>query len=233
MDKKIYPHRDHRQRVRAQFRKNGTANMPDAAILELLLFYAIPRKDTKPLADLLLSEYGSLKGVAGADVSALEKIDGLGENSALLLSMLGEISKRVEGGKLPPVCLTRHEDIIEKICLDIKDRENEVFYAACLNSLGMMTAGKVLCEGGPDGVTADKRAILEFAFSQDADKVIIAHNHPNAPAAPSPEDIALTIETGKLLAETGIALSDHIITGTDGFLSLAHTGKFANLFDKI
>ena len=96
-----------------------------------------------------------------------------------------------------------------------------------------VTAGKrAILEYGAfaGGYLAHKRAILEYAFSQDADAVIIAHNHPGAPAAPSHSDIILTRETAKLLAETGIRLADHIITGTDGFISLAATEKFADLF---
>ena len=231
MDKNKYPHRDHRQRVRDEFRKTGCENMPDTAILELLLFYAIPRKDTKPIAEKLIEKYGSLKGIACADPRELEAFEGMGESSSLLLSLLPEIAARAGGAKKAPDCLISPGEIAAKIYGELKGCDKEVLYAACINAVGMMTAGRILCEGGADAVTADKRSILEFAFDEDADSVIIAHNHPGAEAAPSASDIDLTKETARLLAETGIKLADHIIVGTDGFLSLASTEKFAKLFE--
>ena len=122
MDNKKYPHSDHRQRVRAQFRKSGCENMPDLAILELLLFYAIPRRDTKPAAALLIEKYGSLRGVAEAPIEELEKIEGLGESSALLLSTLREISKRIEGKKEAPSAPLNHDEITGKILGDLRAR---------------------------------------------------------------------------------------------------------------
>ena len=155
----------------------------------------------------------------------------MGESSSLLLSLLPEIASRAGGAKKPPDCLVRPGEIAAKIYGELKDSEKEVLYAACLNAVGMMTSGRIICEGGEEAVTADKRSILEFVFEEDADSVIIAHNHPAAEAAPSASDINLTEETARLLAETGIKLADHIIVGTDGYLSLASTEKFAKLFE--
>ena len=230
MQSKNYPHKDHRRRVREAFRKGENENMPDLAVLELLLFYAIPRRDTKPAAAALIERFGSLEGVASAGYDELVKFDGLGESSALLLSLLQEIGNRVVGKKSVGAKAMSSDEIARKIYDRLKDRQTEAFCAASLDAVGRMTAVKILGEGSESGVTADKRAILEFAFSQDADSLIIAHNHPRGEAAPSAADIELTAEMGRLLAETGIKLADHLIVCPDSYLSLASTEKFASLF---
>ncbi len=227
-----YPHSNHRQRVRAEIRKSGCENLTDAALLELLLFYSVPRKDTKPIAVALLEKYGSLEAVLSAPAEEIAEIGGIGESSSLLISASGEICRRIKTGKSPQTELARSGEINERIYKELAGRQSEAFYVASLNAVGIMTAGKVIAEGDSSRVTADNRAILEFAFSNDADSIIIAHNHPNAEAAPSAEDIELTREIAAIANRTGIKLADHVIVGSDGYLSLASTEKFAYIFDK-
>lgn len=232
MEEKIkkYPHADHRQRVRKAFRESGIDRMPDRAILEMLLFYSIPRKDTKPIAEALLEKYGTLKAVLDAPYDELISFEGMGESSALLLSMLTGVAARcsTESKNAPAIFeKSEAENYISEL---FKNSVNEEFYIICLDAVGMAICCKKLAEGEKNSVRADKRSILEAAFEADADSVIIAHNHPDGEAAPSREDIELTKETARLLAETGIKLTDHIIAGKDSVLSLASTVKFKDIF---
>ncbi len=226
-----YPHQNHRQRVRDSFRNMPLAEMPDRSILELLLFYAIPRKNTNLIAGRLLEEYGSLAGVLNAPYEELAKTEGMGESSALLLSILPEISRRFESNATPVNTILEKDELNAYIRKNMCGLKNEVFMVICLDPIGRVTLCKKIAEGNDTSVTVDKRTILETVFSADADSVILAHNHPYGEAAPSHEDIELTKEIITLLNETGIKLTDHIIVGKGNILSLASTEKFKNLFE--
>lgn len=225
-----YPHQNHRQRVRESFRSTPFSEMPDISILELLLFYAIPRKNTNHIASRLIEEYGSLANVLNTPYEELIKIDGMGESGALLLSVLPEISKRFDGDAMPVSTLLEKDELNIYIRKKLYGLKNEVFMVVCLDPIGRATLCEIVAEGNDSSVTVDKRTILETVFSADADSVILAHNHPNGEAAPSHEDIELTKEIIALLNETGIKLTDHIIVGKGSILSLASTEKFKNLF---
>ena len=230
MENKKYPHADHRRRVREAFIKGGTAHIPDRGLLELILFYAIPRRDTNALATSLIEKYGSLKGVSEAGYDDLIKEEGIGESAALLLSTLPEISKRCgkEAKSLRAICEPGQAQAFVKDLF--KDTENEEFIMICIDASGRSTACVKLAQGDKTGVVIDKKEMLRAAIESDAESVIFAHNHPGGEAAPSAADIELTLDASRLLAETGIRLEDHIIAGADECLSLASTAKFAYIF---
>ncbi len=230
MSNKIYPHAAHRQRVRKAFLQSGTENIPDRGLLEFLLFYAIPRRDTNDLAALLLKEYGSLKAVLDAPYDELIKIEGIGESAALLLSSLPEISKRCDGKRISPKAIYEPGEAESFVTRLFEGTENEEFYIICVDAAQRAVACEKLASGDESSVRVDKKAVLKTAFENDADSVILAHNHPKGEAAPSEADIELTKDAGRLLAETGIRLADHIICGAGGCLSLASTAKFSYIF---
>ena len=227
MDREKYPHINHRQRVREAFRKSGCENMGDRNLLELLLFYAIPRKDTNQIACELLKKYGSLEAVLNAPYDELTGAPGMGESSALLLTVLPEICKRYSEKKYQPAEI---DDIEKLIAGKLTDKSNENLLMVCLDAVDRVIDVTLLAEGNGESVTVDKRKILETAFERNADSVILAHNHPFGEAAPSKEDIELTRETALLLAQTGIRLKDHFIVAGNDILSLAQTEKFKPLF---
>ena len=231
MEGKKYPHADHRRRVREAFRKTDVSAIPDRGLLEFLLFYSIPRRDTNPTAKLLLEKYGSLAGVLSAPALELLEIDGIGESSALLLSVIPEISSRLGGKTVGEGALFEQGEAEKYIAKLFEGSANEKFYMICLDAFGRATGCALLGEGDPTQVTIDKKSAVKTALDSDADSVILAHNHPLGEAAPSDRDILLTRELGRLLAEMGIGLADHIIAGKDSCLSLRSTAKFKELFD--
>ena len=230
MGEKKYPHADHRQRVRKAFLRNGTENIPDRGLLEFLLFYAIPRRDTNGLAALLLEKYGSLNAVLEAPYEELIEIDGIGESAALLLTSLPEISKRYGGENISPRAIYEPGELESFVKRLFDGAECEEFHIICVDAAGRATACEKLASGDESSVRVDKKAVLRAAFDNDADSVIFAHNHPKGEAAPSKADIELTKDASRLLAETGIRLADHIIYGSGGCISLASTAKFSNIF---
>lgn len=226
------PHENHRERLRETFRKAGVDGMPDHNLLELLLFYSIPRKDTNELAHRLISTFGSLNGVFDASYEQLLDVDGIGESSALLLSVIPAICRQyIEGSVAGKVNLSDPDDAINYVVKKFYgNNKRESFYMLCLDGVGNLINCCKMGEGSAGSVIVDKRNILETAFRNNADKIIFAHNHPNGVAAPSRDDMVLTSEFSSLLLGVGIRLVDHIIVAGSESISLASVEKFKPLF---
>ena len=224
-------HKNHRSRMRATIRQTGVESIPDINLLEYLLFYSIPRKDTNEIAHNLLDAFGSLNGVLNASYEQLLEVEGMGENSALLISLIPGICRRyVESGEGKKINLSEPEDVVNYIKTKYYGENKEVFYLLCLDALGNLINCCKLGEGTAETVLFDKRSVLETAFRNKADTVIFAHNHPNGVAAPSKTDMDTTGEFVLLFRKVGIRLADHIIIAGNDAISLATTGKYTLLF---
>ena len=230
-NKKKNVHENHRARVRETIRKTGVSNIPDINLLEYLLFYSIPRKDTNEIAHSLLDTFGSLNGVLNASYEQLLEVEGMGESSALLISLIPGISRRyIESAEKKKINLSEPSDAMEYIKSKFFGEKKEVFYMLCLDALGNLINCSKLGEGNPETVVLDKRALLETAFRNNADTVVFAHNHPNGIAAPSKEDLNMTSDFSSLFKKVGIRLADHIIVGGSDVISLASVPKFKPIF---
>lgn len=229
--KKESVHKNHRARVRETIRKTGVESIPDINLLEYLLFYSIPRKDTNEIAHSLLDTFGSLSGVLNASYEELLEVEGMGENSALLISLIPGISRRyVESGEKKKINLSEPDEAGEYLRTKYFGVKKEVFYMLCLDASGNLLNCCKLGEGIPDNVLVDKRQALEAAFRNKADTVIFAHNHPNGIAAPSKDDIDMTGEFVGIFRKVGIRVADHIIIAGNDYLSLASLQKYSIMF---
>ncbi len=230
-DKKDNPHKNHRARLRETFRKTGLENMPDHNVLELLLFYSIPRSDTNELAHRLIDTFGSLRRVFDASYEQLMQVDGMGESSALLISSVPALCRRyMESGSTGKISLDNTEDVISFLKNKYCGIKTEVFYMLCFDGLGNLINCCKLGEGTTDEILVDKRVAVETALRNNADKIIFAHNHPNGIASPSKVDIGFTEKFRDLFSSIGLDFIDHIIiAGNDGF-SMASVEKFRGLF---
>ena len=229
--KKKNIHSNHRARLRETIRKTGVEDIPDINLLEYILFYSIPRKDTNEIAHRLLDTFGSLNGVLNASYEQLLDVEGMGESSALLISLIPGISRRyIESAEKKKINLSEPSDVMEYIKSKLFGEKKEIFYMICLDALGNLLNCCKLGEGNPETVVLDKRALLETAFRNNADTVIFAHNHPNGVAAPSRRDIETTDEMQSIFRKCGIRLADHIIVAKSEALSLASTSKYSILF---
>ncbi len=226
------PHQNHRARVRETFRKAGVDGMPDHNLLELLLFYSIPRKDTNEIAHRLIETYGSLNGVFDASYESLLAVEGMGESSALLISLVPGICRRyIEGmSDKKKVNISDPESAKEYTVKKYYGCKTEIFYMLCLDAQGNLINCCKLSEGSAGTVVVDKRIMLETALRNNADKVVFAHNHPNGVAVPSKNDLEMTYEFSTALSAVGIRLSDHIIVAGADVLSLASVEKFKPFF---
>ncbi len=225
------PHENHRERLRETFRKTGIDNMPDHNILELLLFYSVPRKDTNELAHLLIDTFGSLSRVFDAPYERLREVDGIGDSSALLLSSIPGLCRRyIEDSAAKKLCLADPEDMKKFIVSKFYGSNVEMFFLVCLDAAGNLINCCKLGEGTCAEVLVNTRAVLETAFRNNADTVVFAHNHPEGIAAPSRDDIDLTASFAKILSSVGIRLSDHIIVAGAECTSLSSIPRLAPIF---
>lgn len=218
-------HDGHRERMKSRFVQVGIDGFNDHNLLEMLLFYAVPRKDTNVLAHALLDHFGSLTAVLEADFEELKAVDGIGNNAATLLKLAPQISKRYLEEKSVPKSVINSaaaagEYLVAKYLFEV----DEVSYALLLNANHGLIACKQISRGVVNATEVGVRQLVETAIKNNASSVIISHNHPDGPPLPSKEDEYCTELVSKALSLVDIKLLDHIIVAGKEFQSLNKSG---------
>ena len=218
-------HDGHRQRLKQRFLEEGLDRFTDIQVLELLLFYCIPRKDTNPIAHALLSHFGSLSQVLEAPVEELQKVAGVGENAALFLHLTTEVSRfyMVERSTRATVLPTL-DDCARYLVPFFFGRRNETVFLLCLDAKCKVLCCRELGEGSINSASISVRKIVETALGVGATTVVLAHNHPSGVAVPSGDDIQTTRHVAAALSAVEINLADHIIVADDDWVSLVQSG---------
>ena len=218
-------HEGHRSRKKEQFRAHGLDAFADHEVLELLLYYAVPRQDTNPIAHRLMEKFGSLDAVFAADRAALEEVEGIGENASTLISLMFPLMRRIRASSGAHEAILSDTEQAGAYFLDLflGERE-EKLYEACLDAKGRLLACHLVAEGDTDSVQLNMRKIVENALKCGASSVLLSHNHPSGVALPSPADNATTLSVFDALRTVGVELADHIIVADDDFVSLRHNG---------
>lgn len=218
-------HEGHRERLKARFRAEGLDNFSDIQVLELLLFYAIPRKDTNPIAHGLLDRFGSLVQVMEAPVEELEKVPGIGSNAALLLNLITAVARFYMVRQTEEETILNSIDGCKKYLAQFfLGRRTEMVYLLCLDAKCKVLGCRKVGEGSVNSANVPVRRIVEIALGLNASSVILAHNHPSGIAVPSQEDIATTRRLASALSTVDVALADHIIVADGDYVSLAQSG---------
>ena len=218
-------HDGHREKKRQQFLRHGLDSFADHEVLELLLFYAIPRKDTNPIAHALMDRFGSLDAVLSAPVEELCRVKGVGESAAALLKLTPQVYRRSRIAAAERERVLNSSQRAGDYLLELFTGETaEILYELCLDRKGKLLACKRLGEGGVSYADLDIRKLVENALLTSASAVILAHNHPSGVALPSPEDYATTDRAKQALATVGVPLTDHIIVADQDFVSFADSG---------
>lgn len=211
----------HRQRMREKFAKSGFSGFHDYEALEYLLFYILPRKDTKPLAKALIKKFGGFAKTLDAPIKELKKVAGMGEKSAVALkafrSLISFYFDDLSKEKKYPVESVRQ--LINHIQSFISGEKQEILLAVLLNGSNEIIETKILEEGAAQSVNIYERKICSFALDASATAVVIAHNHPGGAAEPSEEDIEKTYQIKKALNLLGIELIEHIIVARGDYFS--------------
>ena len=218
-------HKDHRKHVRERFLREGLDGFTEVQVLELLLFYVIPRIDTNPIAHRLVDRFGSLAQVLEAPVEELMTVEGVGENAATFLHLVTEIGRyylvnRAEQVKVLPTL----EDCARYLIPRFYGRRNEMVYLLCLDAKCKVLCCKELGEGVVNSTHISVRKIMETALAVNATTVVLAHNHPSGVAIPSVDDIQTTRRVAAALSAVGIHLADHIVVAEDDYVSMVQSG---------
>lgn len=223
------PHTGHRERLKQAYRKGGIESLADVNKLELLLFYAIPRKDTNPIAHNLLKEFGSLSAVLEATPEQLTKVEGITDSAALLIGYVGQLTAEAEKERAQQRTkgiLDTTTKCAEYLMPRFFGLKMEVVYLLCLDGKCKVIACRKLGEGSINAADVSVRRIVETALQYNAASVVLAHNHPGSICSPSAEDEATTLRVWKALDAVSVQLADHIIISGSEFCSLAERGFF-------
>ncbi len=217
-------HGGHRERLRRRFAASGLNGFAPHEMLELLLTFAIPRKDTNALAHTLVSHFGSLPAVLQASAEDLKAVDGVGDAAATLLSLILPLSKAYQGFLAEGSLDLSSPGAAAGYCqaLFFGDRY-ERFFVVGLDSR-MRVLAKTLIASGDEGETAVyPRLILSALLRCGAARALIAHNHPSGEAKPSGADLRVTQTLENLLEDVSVLLYDHVIvSGRDSFSFREH-----------
>ena len=222
-------HEGHRARVKKRFLEEGLDHFSDIQALELLLFYAIPRADTNPIAHRLLDHFGSLSQVLEANPEELKKISGVGESGALLLNLIPQMGRfyMTDRASTPRV-LTTLEQCAQYLMPRFFGRKLETVFLLCLDAKCKVLCCREVGEGGTNSTGISIRRVVETALGVNASSVVLAHNHPSGVALPSPEDIQTTRRVALALQAVEIVLVDHIIVADDDYVSIAQSDERFN-----
>ncbi len=220
MDKN--PHKGHRQRVKKRVINEGIDSFEDHQILELLLFYCIPMKDTNELAHQLIRHYGSLSGVFDADPRDLCDQVGVTENTAVLLSLIPDLARCYQQGKFKEKTVLNSTTKAGEYTMALfTGRLNEAFYVICLDSQNKVNQATLLHEGTINEAPVYPRLIVETALRHQAASIILAHNHPGGSQKPSQADLDVTRKIKLATEAIAIPVVDHIIVAGESYYSFA------------
>lgn len=218
-------HDEHRKRMRKRFLENELTGFASHEALELLLYYAIPRKDTNALAHELIRRFGSLDGVFSTPVELLQQVEGVGENTAVLLRLAPLIAHMANLEKKErDLILDQTKSTFYYLQELFACERNEAVYELCLDRKYKLLACKRIGEGTASDVNLDVRRLVENALLTSASYVILAHNHPSGMAMPSSNDMAATERALAALKTIGVQLKDHIIIADNDAVSFRDSG---------
>ena len=222
-------HDGHRDRMRKRFIQHGLDNFDDHNVLELLLFYALPRRDLNPLAHELLERFGSLSGVFEASMTELLAVPGLGEHAAVLLKLVPQVSRRYMMDKNDGDILDSSAKAGDFFVPRFLYEKDEVVYLACLDAKCKLISCREISRGVVNSAEVSVRRIVELALNQNASSVVIAHNHVGGLAIPSREDEVSTGHIKRALELVGITLADHVIVCGEDYISMMDSGMLKRI----
>ena len=226
------PHAGHRDRVRERFLREGLDHFELHEILELVLYYSVPRRDTNVLAHRLLDHFdGSFSRVLDAPPEELLKVDGVSRNTAVLIKLFPEVCRRYlldqrEAGRV----VHGADEAAQCLIPTFIGKKHEMVALMCVDAKGKVVYCGSLFEGSVNAAAVSVRRIVEIAVQYAAADVILAHNHPGGIAVPSEEDIRVTEKIAQALRTVGIRLLDHLIVADGDWVSLASTPTLSSVF---
>ncbi len=214
----------HRARVRERVMKSGVEALADYELLELLLFYAIERIDTKPLAKRLLERFGTLGDVFAAEPAQLREFE-IDQKTLILFRTAREAGRRLAERKVKDMpVLTNWQQLIDYCHAALAHEKTEQFRILFLDRKNVLIADEVQQRGTIDHTPVYPREVVKRALALNAAALILVHNHPSGDPKPSRDDIEMTKEIRKAAEALGISIHDHLVIGRKGHASFRSLG---------
>ena len=213
----------HRARLRDRFLNGGGKSMADYELLELLLTYAIPRRDVKPIAKDIVRKFGSLAGAAKASVPQLVEVNGVKENTAVLLKVIQEAARRFSWAELSAtdaLVISNWDAMIDYCRTEMSHLDIEEFRIIFLDVKFRVIGEEVMQRGTINQVAIHPREVVKMAMEKKASALILVHNHPSGDVKPSRADVEITKQIKQALEAINISLLDHIIISKYDYASL-------------
>ena len=217
-------HAGHRQRLKERFLKESLDNFEEHQVLELLLFYGIPQRDTNEIAHELIRKFGSLSKVLEATPEELSEVKYIGDNVTTLFRLITEVARYYQVNcAMREQILTSIDACGKYLVPFFHGRQNETVFLLCLDAKCKVLCCEKVGEGSVNSAGVPVRKIVEMALKANATSVILAHNHPSGLAIPSGEDIQTTRRVAMALDAVEIGLVDHIIVADNDWVSLTQS----------
>lgn len=225
-------HKGHRAKVRERYYVSGFEGMAPHNVLEMLLFFGIPYKDTNPIAHDLIDRFGSLSAVFEAKHADLMQIKGMTENAACLITMFLPLYKKYHQDLIKR--FQRFSDVKETVeflrNLFIDNCNVEQIYVLCFDAKKHLLTYRKISEGDISSSSLDFRKLASLVLETNSASVILAHNHPHGIAVPSYMDVQATKTVIRFLASLSVKVDDHIVITDDDFFSMVNSVKYVNIF---
>ncbi|MGN0665628.1 MAG: RadC family protein [Huintestinicola sp.] len=220
----------HRGRMREKFLASGFDGFAPHEIIEMLLYYTVPRKDTNKTAHELINRFGSVAGVFNADIEQLTSVTDVSENAAVLFKMIPKILPVYYSDMSKGISYNDTTKLKELFRPYFVGVSKEIFYIACFdNNLKLISVDRI-SEGAPGTVDIRLRRVVECVIRSGCTMAALAHNHPCGSPKPSNEDISVTRRIGTCLSDVDVKLMDHIIAGEGSAYSMRDNGDLG-VFD--
>lgn len=230
---KSNPHEGHRARLKNRFLKEGLERFEEHNVLELMLFYGIPYKDTNDIAHSLIEKFGSFERVLEAPVESLCDVDGVGENTAIMLKLFHAVNKYYDEKKHQlKVRLSNPDDIVTFVKAHCRFRSEEVFTVFALDGDCKYLAYEDISTGSAGMTEVNTRKAVDFMLRSKAACAIVTHNHPSGNLTASVQDMTATRRLADALRIIDVKLLDHIIIGDDEYLSMRSKDIYSSVFEE-
>jgi len=218
------PH-GHRARMRERLLLRGPDALADYELLEMLLYFAMPKGDTKPLAKALINRYGSFANVLAAPQAALLDTRGLGEHSVSALKLVQAAALRMARAEvMEHPLLNTWDRLIDYLTAAMARERTEVFRVLFLDSRNRLIADEAQARGTVNHTPVYPREVVKRALELHATALILVHNHPSGDPSPSKSDIEMTRMVKEAASVLSVTLHDHLIIGNGRWLSFRAEG---------
>lgn len=223
-------HEGHRQRVKTRYLSEGLDAFQDHEVLEFLLFFCVPMKDTNKSAHKMISEFGSLAGLFEANPKDICRRCEVSENTGILVSLIPSLARRYFKGKWGDKPVLNSSSVAGEYAVSLfAGRTYENFFVICLDSQNRVNNATLVHEGTINEAAVYPRLIVETALRHQANSIILAHNHPGGSMEPSNADIDVTKKIVNAAEAISIKVMDHIIVAGDKYYSFAEKGLIRKL----